>query len=81
MVANSRRGRTIEAFQGLVVILGIPIGVVPLVRWIANGDHGGLFQWLLGAPSGAMGLVAPLLVIGVGIAIIAILEVVKKRGS
>lgn len=81
MVASSRRGRTIDAFQGLVVIVGIPIGVIPLIRWIANGDHGGLFQWLFGAPTGAMGLVAPLLVIAVGIVIIAILEMVKKRSA
>ncbi|QFU89759.1 hypothetical protein [Amycolatopsis sp. YIM 10] len=80
-MTTSRRARTIEGAQGLVIIVAIPLGIIPLVRWIFSEDHGGLFRWFFGDLSGAMGYAAPIIVLAVAFLIIAILEAVKKRGA
>lgn len=75
----STSSRTIDGLQGLAALVGITLGAIPLVRWVAQGRHGGLFRWLFGDHSGAMGFAAPLMVIAVAIGVIAALEGWKRR--
>ncbi|QUH01142.1 hypothetical protein HUO13_10260 [Saccharopolyspora erythraea] len=72
-------GKQIDAVQGVVGLIGITIGVIPLARWAFTGEHGGLFEWLLGKPTGLMGLLVPLAVVLVGVGVIAALEAAKRR--
>lgn len=73
------RSKSIDGVQGLVALAGITFGAIPLVRWVASGEHGGLFRWLFGEHTGAMGLGAPLIVILVAVGAVAALEVWKRR--
>lgn len=70
--------RTLDALQGVVAIVGITVGVIPLVRWTLHGEHGGAFQLLFGSPDAPMAYTIPLLVIAAGVALIALLEWAKK---
>lgn len=79
MAGTSSRTRTIDGIQGIVALAGISFGLIPLVRWIFSGEHGGLFRWAFGTPTGTMGYLAPLAVIAVLIGLIALLEVLKRR--
>jgi hypothetical protein len=75
----STRTRAIDGVQGLVALVGITLGAIPLVRWIVQDEHGGLFRTLFGTHTGAMGYVAPILVIVAAVAVIALLEIPKRR--
>ncbi|MCK2238845.1 MULTISPECIES: hypothetical protein [unclassified Crossiella] len=68
----------IDGVQGVIALVGITLGGVPLVRWFIEGQHSGPFRWLFGEQTGTMGYVAPLLVIGVAIGLIAVLERRKR---
>ncbi|WP_158892643.1 hypothetical protein [Amycolatopsis anabasis] len=78
-MAQDGKNRTIDGAQGVFALIGITVGAIPLVRWMVDGQHGGLFRWLFGTHSGSMGYVLPIVVIVVAIAFIGALEIVKKR--
>ncbi|SHF66865.1 hypothetical protein [Streptoalloteichus hindustanus] len=71
--------RTIDGLQGACAIVGITIGVIPLVRWVATDRHGGLFEWVFGARGGVSAYLVPLLLIAVAVGAIAALEKAKPR--
>lgn len=79
MSGTNSRSKKIDAAEGLFGLIGITFGVIPFVRYIFFGEHGGLFDWIFGNPTSVMAYIAPLLVIAVVVAIIAVLEGVKKR--
>ncbi|GAA2840513.1 hypothetical protein [Crossiella cryophila] len=68
----------IDGAQGVIAIVGITLGAVPLIRWFIEGQHSGPFRWIFGEQTGTMGYVVPLLVIGVGFGLIAVLERRKR---
>ncbi|AXB41842.1 hypothetical protein [Amycolatopsis albispora] len=80
-MTTSRRGRTIEGAQTLVIIVAIPLGLIPLIRWILSEDHGGLFRWFFGSLSGVLGYAAPIIVLAVAFLLVMLLEAVKKKGA
>ena len=79
MAASRDRPRAIDGLQGVVAFVGITFGVIPVVRWAIQEQHGALFEWLFGVRTGSMGYVAPLALIVVVIGIIAALEMTKRR--
>ncbi|QRK91411.1 hypothetical protein [Saccharopolyspora erythraea] len=72
-------GKQIDAVQGVVGLIGVTIGLIPLARWAFTGEHGGLFEWSLGKCTELMGLLVPLATVLVGVGMIAALEGVKRR--
>jgi uncharacterized membrane protein len=79
MAKNSGSSRTIEGVQGVVLLAAIPTGLIPLVTFIASGEHGRVFRWFFGERTGTMGYLLPALVLAVAIVVIGVLEVVKKQ--
>ncbi|MEU6645675.1 hypothetical protein ABZ863_24420 [Saccharomonospora sp. NPDC046836] len=73
-----KRARVVDGAQTVIAIAGVMFGLVPLVRWFFSDEHGGLFRWVFGTPTGAMGYVAPLLVIGAVVAVVLALEPLKR---
>ena len=80
MVTASGESKVVEVVQSVAVMAAIPLGVVPLVRYIANDDHGGLFRTLFGEHTGGMAVTLPVLVIAAAVAVIGVSEVAKRRG-
>ncbi|MFE1177593.1 hypothetical protein [Streptomyces sp. NPDC058773] len=79
MVKASEQSKVFEALQTVAVLVAIPLGVVPLVKYLASDDHGGLFRALFGERTGTMAIVLPALVIVVAAVLVGVLEVMKKR--
>jgi hypothetical protein len=69
----------IDGLQGVLGLIGITVGVIPLVRWMIQGEHGAAFRWLFGTPTGVLAYAVPLAFSGVVIAAIAGLEMLKRR--
>ncbi|MCI2420994.1 hypothetical protein MOQ72_26475 [Saccharopolyspora sp. K220] len=69
----------IDALQGVVGFIGVTVGVIPLVRWMIQGEHGAVFRWLFGNPTGLLGYLVPLVFLAVVVAAIAGLEMLKRR--
>ncbi|WP_072485342.1 hypothetical protein OH786_35795 (plasmid) [Streptomyces atratus] len=67
--------------QTVAVLAAIPLGVIPLVQYLASSDHGRLFRALFGEQTGSMALLLPGLVIAVAVVIVGVAEVGKKRGG
>ncbi|KWT63845.1 hypothetical protein ADL21_00320 [Streptomyces albus subsp. albus] len=79
MAKESEQSKVIVGIQSVAVLAAIPLGAIPLVKYITENDHGGLFRALFGEHAGSMALVLPGLVIVVALVIVGVLEVVKKR--
>ncbi|MCO1582693.1 hypothetical protein M8C13_43805 [Crossiella sp. SN42] len=69
----------VEGAQGVIALIGITLGAVPLVRWLIEEQHSGPFRWIFGELTGTMGYLGPLLVIAAAIGLIALLELRKRR--
>lgn len=67
------------AAGGYPLILGITLGVIPLLSGVVGGQSGGLLRLIFGSLSGSMAYVVPLVVIILTIGLIAILEAMKRR--
>ncbi|MFR9751826.1 hypothetical protein ACL02S_12420 [Nocardia sp. 004] len=80
-MANTQgRKKSAEALQTVAVLAGIPLGVVPLVKYFTSDNHsGGIYSKLFGEELGTLGLVLPTLVIILVVLLVGFLEVVKKR--
>ncbi|MFF8916091.1 hypothetical protein ACF08M_22860 [Streptomyces sp. NPDC015032] len=81
MAKDSERSKVFEVIQTVAVLAAIPLGLIPLVQYIASDDHGDLFRALFGEQTGSMGLLLPGLVIVVALVIVGVAEVAKKRGN
>lgn len=80
MANDSGKSKVFEVVQTVAVLAAIPLGVIPLVQYLASSDHGSLFRALFGERTGSMALVLPGLVIAVALVIVGVAEVAKKRG-
>ncbi|GAB3458381.1 hypothetical protein AB1207_20765 [Kineococcus endophyticus] len=67
-----------DAWQGLAALVGVTLGVVPLVL-LGVGRGPGLWQRLSLTATGSGAVVAPLIAFVVAAAVIAGLEVAKRR--
>lgn len=76
-----KHGKTpaIDGLQGASALFGITLGLIPLVRWVLQREHGAIFRWMFGDPSGSMAYAVPLVVIVATIGFIAALEGLKRR--
>lgn len=79
VAATRSQTRVIDGLQGIAALIGITLGLIPLVWWALDGQHSAIFRWVFGAPSGSMAYVVPLVVIAVVIGFIAVLERLKRR--
>lgn len=75
---QSNCGRHIDGLQTLVAILGISLGVVPLVRSALSGEPGRLYDWLLGETNRVFEYLAPLAVVVIAVVLIAVLDSSKR---
>lgn len=75
---QSNRNRQIDGLQTLVVILGISLGVVPLVRSALSGEPGRLYDSLLGETNRLVEYLAPLAVVVIAVVLIAVLDSSKR---
>ncbi|WP_216215834.1 hypothetical protein [Amycolatopsis aidingensis] len=71
--------KAIDGLEGLVGLAGVTLGVIPFGGWVIAKEHSGPFRWLFGEQTGAMGYVAPLVVVAVAALLITVLEAVKRR--
>lgn len=74
----THRARTIDGLQGLTALLGITLGVLPLIQALVGG-HPGLLRLVLGEDAGSMTYAAPIAVVVVIAVVIAVLEGTKRR--
>ena len=79
MAANREKTRLLDGLQGVSAIIGITLGVIPLISGAVGGQFGGLLRLIFGSLSGPMAYVVPLVVIILTIGLIAILEAMKRR--
>ncbi|MCD2189708.1 hypothetical protein [Actinomycetospora soli] len=66
--------RTAQASQGVVALVGITLGVVPLAQRLVTGSTGSLRQLLPGGGASTAALVATLVVVIGAVLGIAVLE-------
>ena len=78
MAANREKTRLLDGLQGVSAIIGITLGVIPLISGVVGGQSGGLLRLIFGSLSGPMAYVVPLVVIFLTIGLIAILESMKR---
>jgi hypothetical protein len=78
MTKSREKSRLLDGLQGVSALIGITLGVIPLISWALGGSSGGLLQLILGPLSGAMAYVVPLVVVVLAIGLIAILEAMKR---
>lgn len=74
----SNRARTIDGLQGLTALLGITLGVLPLIQVLVGG-HPGLLRVVLDEDAGSMIYAVPIAVVVVMAVVIAVLEGTKRR--
>ena len=79
MAANREKTRLLDGLQGVSAIIGITLGVIPLISGAVGGQSVGLLRLIFGSLSGPMAYVVPLVVIILTIGLIAILEAMKRR--
>jgi len=77
-MARMATKRTLDAWQGVTAFIGITAGLLPLVQ-VALGRGPGLWRLLIGPVSGPLAYAPPLILLAVAIAVIAWLELLKKR--
>lgn len=70
--------RTVDGMQGLVALIGITLGVIPLVRAAYGGGPGWLLGWLPGMEGGATTYVVPIVIVVVAVAVMGVLERSKR---
>lgn len=73
--------KSIDTLQGLVVLLAIPLGVIPLGQRLFDAEQGFVFRKLFGELTDPVAWVVPLAVLGVAALVVTLLEVYKKRSS
>jgi hypothetical protein len=79
MAANREKTRALDGLQGASALIGITLGVIPLVSWAVGGQSGGLLGRIFGwSASGSLAYVLPVVVIVAVIGLIAILETMKR---
>lgn len=78
MTANREKTGLLDVLQGVSALIGITLGVIPLVSWAVGGQAGGLLRLIFGSLSGPMAYVMPLVVIILTIGLIAIMEAMKR---
>ena len=78
MAASREKTRAIDGLQGVCALIGITVGVIPLVSWGSEGSPGDLGRISGWSPLGSQAYVLPVAVIVVAIGVIAILEVMKR---
>lgn len=76
---SSQRVRRIDAAETAFVLVGITLGVVPLVQRVTRHEQGWVFRWLFGELRDPLAYVLPLLVLTAATALIAVLERTKKK--
>lgn len=69
--------KTADAWQGLIGLIGITLGVIPLAMMVF-GSSNGLWTLVLDDSAGALRWVLPLVVLIVGVIAIAVLERRKR---
>jgi hypothetical protein len=76
---NAMVRTTVDAWQGVLALVGITLGVIPLIQKLLTGSTGSLWQLLVGGGEGVPALItATVVAIGTGAAVIA-LERRKRR--
>lgn len=80
MAGTNDRMRAIDGLQGVSALVGITLGVIPLVGWAMGTESGGLLGLVFGwSPSGTSAYVLPVVVVVAAIGVIAALEMVKRH--
>jgi hypothetical protein len=69
--------KTIQASEGVLALVGITLGAVPLVQRLLTGSTGSLWQLLPGGGTSTAALVAALVVVLSAMVGIAVLERVR----
>jgi hypothetical protein len=78
MAKSREKTRLLDGLQGMSALLGITLGVIPLISWVLGGSSGGLLRLIFGPLSGVMAYAVPLVVVVLAIGLIAILEAMKR---
>lgn len=76
---TSSGARAFDGLQGGVALIGITVGVIPLIQFLLGADQSAVFRWIFGQPVGSMAYVLPAAVIAVAVGVIAALELAKRR--
>jgi hypothetical protein len=76
---SSQRARRIDTAETIGALVGITLGVVPLVQRVTRHEQGWVFRWLFGELQDPSAYVLPLLILVALTAAIAALEMIKKR--
>ncbi|WP_144127691.1 hypothetical protein [Catellatospora sichuanensis] len=71
--------KVIEGWQGLLLVVGITLGVFPLIQIGLGVGRGGLWRLALGDDAGALRWILPLATLIVTLAAIALLERRKRN--
>ncbi|MFB9314187.1 hypothetical protein [Nocardioides plantarum] len=69
-----------DGLQGLFAVVGIWLGVIPLVRVAFGGEVGRLASWLPGVEGDTGRWLVPAVIVVGCVAVIAALERAKQRG-
>ena len=69
-----------DGLQGLCAVVGIWLGVIPLVRVWLGGEVGRLASWLPGVEGDTGRWLVPACIVVACVALIAVLERAKQRG-
>lgn len=76
---RSQRARRIDVAETICVLVGIALGVIPLVQRVTRHQQGWVFRRLFGELQDPWAYVLPMLVLVVLVAAIAVLELIKKK--
>jgi len=76
---SSPRNRRIDAAQSFCVLVGVTLGIVPLVQRATGHQQGWTFRLLFGQPPDPWAYVLPLLVMVAVVGAIAAAEFIKTK--
>ncbi|MFG1927889.1 hypothetical protein [Cryptosporangium sp. NPDC048952] len=75
------KNKTIDGWQGFLALIGVSLGVIPLVQYAIGVRRGGLLRFVLGDDPGAALWIVPLVILAVVAVVILLLERGKTQSS
>ncbi len=79
MSTKTMSSTTANTGQGVLAFVGITLGAIPLAQLALRGRTGSVWSWLLGDGPGSLSWIGPVAVLGLTVALIAVLELRKRR--
>lgn len=73
--------RSIDTVQGLIVLLVVPLGVIPLAQRLFGAEQGFVFRGIFGDLADPYAWVVPLAVMSLAVLVVALLEHRKGRST